>query len=219
MNLSLQRKARQDAQLRSRIVTIHIGRGIGLGIACALRIRQHLTVVCSRLHGAQDEVACPVHDAADAPNAIAAEPLHHSRNHWNPTRHCRPEQQLHILFRSQIEQFRSAKGDELFFCSDDVLACAECSAQPAFDGVETTNELDDRVHVWRGQNIFNTISPGGTCRDKLRTLVLALALHATVKDPRDLNLLVRSSRKNLSERTANCTEPKQTYPQAALLSN
>jgi hypothetical protein len=47
--------------------------------------------------------------------------------------------------------------------------------------------------------------------------MLSLALHIAVEDPRNLNLLVRSGRKNLSERTANCPKAKQTYPQAALL--
>src|SRR6185437_1606335 len=107
-------------------------------------------------------------------------------------------------------------GDELLVRSDDVLARAQCGAQPGFDWVQATHEFNHRVHVRRGQDIFNAVGPDGICRHKLRTLVLALALHIAVEDPRNLNLLVRSGRKNFSERTANCTKAKQTYPQAAL---
>ena len=130
-----------------------------------------------------------------------------------------PKQQLHILFCGQVEQFRSAEGDELLVRGDDVLARTQCGAQPAFDGIEATDELDHRVHIRRSQNIFNTVRPDSAGRHKLRTLVLTLPLHIAVEDPRNLNLLVPSGRKNLSERTANCTKAKQTYTQAALLLN
>src|SRR6185312_8275877 len=110
----------------------------------------------------------------------------------------------------------SSECDELLVRSNDVFACTQCRAEPALYGIETADEFDDCIYIRSSQNIFNAISPGCGCGHKLRTCVLALALYVAVEDPRDLNLLVRSCRKNFSERTANCTKPKQTYAQAVL---
>jgi hypothetical protein len=43
--------------------------------------------------------------------------------------------------------------------------------------------------------------------------MLALALDSAIENAGDLNLLVRSGRKDLCKRTAHRTKAKQTYPQ------
>ncbi len=114
------------------------------------------------------------------------------------------------MLRGKIEELGSAEREQLLVRGDDVLACRECSAQPTFDRIESADQLYNCIDVRRGEDVFGAIRPDCVCRHKPGAFMLTLALHTTVEDARDPDLVVRSSGEHLSERTADRTKPKQT---------
>ena len=72
--------AGKDAELGAGIVAVHVGGRVCFGIACGLRLLEHVVVILAGLHAAENEVAGAVEDAGDTANGIALQAVEHR---WN----------------------------------------------------------------------------------------------------------------------------------------
>ena len=64
----------EDGELGGRIVAVDVGGGVGLGVAQALRVGEHLLEAQAlRVHARKNVVRGPVHDAGDGEGVVADE--------------------------------------------------------------------------------------------------------------------------------------------------
>ena len=119
---------RQD-QLVPGVDAIHIGGGVGLGIAQLLGLLQRLAVVKTQPgHGVENIVAGAVHDAADEIDFLhPADPLQ-LRKPADAAAHCSGAAQAHALLLCQRQQFIIKGSHQSLVGGDHVLARLDAGA-------------------------------------------------------------------------------------------
>ena len=118
-DLLAESQRRQDRQLRARVVAIHVGARIGLGVAQPLRLFQN---VIERgpmlLDFSEDVVAGAVEDAIERSDAVARNAFAQHRVNRDSTGHARFHRQIDAGRDRAIPNFGAAQRHQFFIGRD-----------------------------------------------------------------------------------------------------
>jgi len=114
--------AGEDAELGAGVEAVDVGGGVGFGVTEGLGFFEDFGVVGSGFHGAEDEVAGAVDDAADAGDLISAEALRHAGDDGDAAGDGCSVEELDAFGGGEFEEAGAAVGDELLVGGGDVLA-------------------------------------------------------------------------------------------------
>src|SRR5260221_283936 len=139
-------QADEDAQFVRRIEAVHIGAGVGLGIAKADGLRQGVAEVASRVELRADERGRAVEQTAQHPRARGAQ-LPRGRDDRYRGGDARLEAEFAPRHAGGLVQPIPFLRDELLVRGDDVLAPLEGGEVQIQCGCRTADDLDHDMHV------------------------------------------------------------------------
>src|SRR5208282_1458917 len=143
-----ERKAYQQAELVCGIVAFDIQRGVRLGNAAALRIRQRTFELDAMLaHRGENRIAGTVDDPVDGALAIAGQSLAKRANNRDTAADARLEADGQSVTRGGLEDFRAMLGQQRLVARDDILARRERFQDQRARRLMAPEELDDNVDV------------------------------------------------------------------------
>ena len=154
-------KAGEDRQLVRRVDAVDVEAGIGLGIAEALRLGQHVVEAAPRLaHGRQDVVAGAVEDAVQPADAVGGQPLAHRADDRDPAgdRGLVGEREPR-LFRRRA-QFEAVQRDHRLVGGDHVATGADRRlGQRLCRAVTAADQLDHDIRIGLGRHLDCIVEP------------------------------------------------------------
>ncbi len=196
LDAALQPHRREDDQLRLGIVTIDVGRRVGLGKPTLLRFGQGVVKSKTRrLHPVQDVIACAIEDAGNTKQPIARKPFLYGADYGKTPGNRRLVQELPILHTRQIQEFGTMLGNQLLVRGHDRLAGTERPPNQISRGLQPTHQLDDHVHIGR-QHIVEVLGPPHRRRQPINTF----ALDISVTNTRQPQHTIRPCSQNLRNR-------------------
>ncbi len=159
IDLHPQRQPHQDGQLGARVKSAHILRGIGLGIALGLRLRQHRRILRALLHLAQDKVAGAVQNAFNALDPVpgqshvqgleSPESLLPQRRHISDAR---------LWPRPAVPVPRRGYAISFLLAVTTLLPASSALPHPAAGRIEPARQFHNHIHIG-GQHSVGVLAP------------------------------------------------------------
>lgn len=146
-------KAGKDGDLVGGIEAVHIGGGIGFGVAEGLGIGEDIGEVTALMgHAGEDVVGGAVDDAGDAGDAVGAEGLLEGLDDGDAAADGSFEQDVDACFFGGGEEFVAVEGDRCFIGSNHMLAMLNSFEHEAAGGFEAADDFNDDVDVGVGDD-------------------------------------------------------------------
>ena len=148
----------------------HVHGRVGLGVAQALGLRQHVGErAAAAVHFREDVVAGPVEDAGHRLHVVADHGLAQHLDRRRSAHDCGLEQQRHALGLGQGRQLGAVLGDQRLVGGDDRLAGVERGFDRGLRrAVRAADQFDEDVDVRRLRQFDRIVVPG-QIRDIERT--------------------------------------------------
>src|SRR6266699_1154460 len=125
----------QDERFGDRVIAFDIGRGIGLGIASGLGLRERCGIALTGGHGGQNVVGGAIEDAAEGAYARSRHTFAYGADDRS-ARHDRCfHTQLHTVLLGQREEFIGGQRARAFVRGDNVHALREGRTDMAYAGL------------------------------------------------------------------------------------
>lgn len=148
---------RQD-QLALDVQPVDVGRGVGLGIAERLRLREHVGKVhIAVVHRVHDVVGRAVEDAPDAGDVVGARGLFEVREPRDAAADRRRAPQRRIVLPGERVELVIVAAHEVFVRGHHVLSGAQRSRHVFIRRVQTAHDLHDGVHRGVAENVLDII--------------------------------------------------------------
>ena len=160
----------EDGELVGGVDPVDIEAGIGLGIAQALGIGQHIGEFAARLaHGRQDVVAGAVEDAVDALDAIGGQALAQGLDDGDAAGHGRLIAEADALGLGLARQRRAVMGEQRLVRGHHMLAGGERRLQQlARHALGAADQLDHHIDLRQMRERQGIVMPGDSPRDRRR---------------------------------------------------
>ncbi len=140
-------------------MAVDIRRGICFGEPERLCLRQRVRErEPSRFHPVENVVARAIENAGDPIQPITGQSFLNGSNDRKASGHGGFVEQRPVLRPRQIQQLGSMLRDELLIGSDNGLAGAQGAANQIPRRLQTTDELDDDIHVGR-ERVIELLRP------------------------------------------------------------
>ena len=152
----------EERELLRRVDAADVERRVGLGVARALRLLEHLRVGrVLGLHPGQDVVAGAVHHPHEPGDGVAGEPLGQRLDHRDAARDRRLEAQRHARRLGRLRQRLAVPGQHRLVGGDEVLAGADRRlGRRLRRPVLAADHLDDEVDVAAPRERHRVVLPG-----------------------------------------------------------
>ena len=150
MHLRPQRQPNQNRQFGAGIISGHIFRRIGLGVAQRLGLGQHCGVFGASLHLAENEVAGAVQNSFHAVDTVAGKTVLKAGNDRDASCDGSAVQEMKAVRCGHRFKFETVVGNQLLVRGDDAFSGGERAAYPASRRLQSAGQLDDHVRASRG---------------------------------------------------------------------
>ena len=148
VEVAVERHGRKDRQLVGGVVAVHVGRGVGLGIAKALGFGQDVGEFGAlAVHLGQDEIGGAIHNAEKHLEAVGGQGLAKGVDDRDSAAHAGFEVQGDVVLARQGEQLGAFLGDELFVGGDYVLAGLERGFDEGLCRLDAADDFDHDADV------------------------------------------------------------------------
>ncbi len=179
---------RQDQEFRARVHAVHIGAGIGFGIAERLRFLQRCVEARAIFfHLREDEIAGAVENSRDFVKPVAGKAFLNADNRRNSARDRRAKFKPLAHFSRKVEQLGAGFGDQQLVGGNDGFARAQRLAHPLTGRLEASDKLDHDVHIGR-KHVVNIFGPADVCRQRADFFLLDAAIENVREEQRTVGI-------------------------------